>query len=405
MPSKGVSYIAARYLFSRKSHSIINVISILSAIAVAVPTAAMIILLSIYNGLDDVLRSMYGHFDPELKISSADGRLFDASSAFMDSLSDVDGVKVVSGVLDENLFVTYGDRSAVVTARGVDSLYDRLVSIDTMMIRGSYSPQLGDLDRAVIGAGIAYNLGVNIGLRRKMTLYAYDTSNKGLSFLPTSFYRSEEIQPTGVYQLDAETDSRYMIVPRRFIERLTDKAGKVSFVGVRLNEETDEKTVRKKLGDILGEGFKIENRFEQKETIYRIMAYEKIGIFFIVLMVAAISSLTLVASVVMLVADKEQQLFILGSMGATRSYMRNIFFMQGVFISLAGAAVGLILGLAFAFAQQYLGLIKIGGGTLIIDTYPVRVAPIDVIVALVAVLSLNTAIAFLTSRKVVKTKR
>lgn len=405
MPSKGVSYIAARYLFSRKSHSIINVISILSAIAVAVPTAAMIILLSIYNGLDDVLRSMYGHFDPELKISSADGRLFDASSAFMDSLSDVEGVKVVSGVLDENLFVTYGDRSAVVTARGVDSLYDRLVSIDTMMIRGSYSPQLGDLDRAVIGAGIAYNLGVNIGLRRKMTLYAYDTSNKGLSFLPTSFYRSEEIQPTGVYQLDAETDSRYMIVPRRFIERLTDKAGKVSFVGVRLNEETDEKTVRKKLGDILGEGFKIENRFEQKETIYRIMAYEKIGIFFIVLMVAAISSLTLVASVVMLVADKEQQLFILGSMGATRSYMRNIFFMQGVFISLAGAAVGLILGLAFAFAQQYLGLIKIGGGTLIIDTYPVRVAPVDVIVALVAVLSLNTAIAFLTSRKVVKTKR
>ena len=405
MPSKGVSYIAARYLFSRKSHSIINVISILSAIAVAVPTAAMIILLSIYNGLDDVLRSMYGHFDPELKISSADGRLFDASSAFMDSLSDVEGVKVVSGVLDENLFVTYGDRSAVVTARGVDSLYDRLVSIDTMMIRGSYSPQLGDLDRAVIGAGIAYNLGVNIGLRRKMTLYAYDTSNKGLSFLPTSFYRSEEIQPTGVYQLDAETDSRYMIVPRRFIERLTDKAGKVSFVGVKLNTDTDEKTVRKKLGDILGECFKIENRFEQKETIYRIMAYEKIGIFFIVLMVAAISSLTLVASVVMLVADKEEQMFILGSMGATRSYMRNIFFMQGVFISLAGAAVGLILGLAFAFAQQHLGLIKIGGGTLIIDTYPVRVATVDVIVALVAVLSLNTAIAFLTSRKVVKTKR
>ena len=153
---------------------------------------------------------------------------------------------------------------------------------------------------------------------------------------------------------------------------------------------------------MLGDRFTVRNRFEQKETIFRIMAYEKIGIFFIILMVVAISSLTLVASVVMLVADKEPQLFTLGSMGATESYMRDIFFVQGVFISSAGVAAGLVLGLALAFLQQSFGLIAIGGGTLIIDTYPVRVAAGDVVLTLLSVSSLDTAISYFTSRSVIK---
>ena len=400
MRARGVAYIAARYLFSRKSHSIVNIISILSALAVAVPTAAMIVLLSVYNGMDDVLRSMYGHFDPQLEISSSQGRYFDVSDGLLDSLRSVEGVEVVSQIVDESVFVTYGDRSAIVTMRGVDSLYDRLVPIETMMAAGDYSPALGDLDRAVVGAGISYNLGVNIALRRKIEVFTYNGSS--VSFLPVSFYHSEGIQPAGVYQLDAETDGRYMLVPLRFARRLLAREDKVTSVGLRLSGGADEQAVQRSLRAMLGDRFTVRNRFEQKETIFRIMAYEKIGIFFIILMVVAISSLTLVASVVMLVADKEPQLFTLGSMGATESYMRDIFFVQGVFISSAGVAAGLVLGLALAFLQQSFGLIAIGGGTLIIDTYPVRVAAGDVVLTLLSVSSLDTAISYFTSRSVIK---
>lgn len=403
MFARGVAYIAARYLFSRKSHSIVNIISILSALAVAVPTAAMIVLLSVYNGMDDVLRSMYGHFDPQLKISSAGSRYFDASEGLLDTLRSAEGVEVVSQIVDENVFITYGDRSAIVTMRGVDSLYDRLVPIETMMAAGEYSPSLGDLDRAVVGAGISYNLGVNIAVRRKIEVYTYDGSSASL--LPMSFYRSEGIQPVGVYQLDAETDGRYMLVPLRFARGLLARDGKVTSVGLKLNDGADEQSVKKSLRSVLGERFEVLDRFEQKETIFRIMAYEKIGIFFIILMVVAVSSLTLVASVVMLVADKEPQLFTLGSMGATVRYMRDIFFVQGVFISSAGVVVGLVLGLALAFAQQRFGLIAIGGGSLIIDTYPVRVAAGDVVLTLLSVSGLDIAISYLTSRSVIRVKR
>jgi len=403
MFARGVTYIAARYLFSRKSHSIVNIISVLSALAVAVPTAAMIVLLSVYNGMDDVLRSMYGHFDPQIKISASQGRYFDATEGLIDTLRSTDGVEVVSQIADENVFVTYGDRSAIVTMRGVDSLYDRLVPIGSMMAAGEYSPSLGDLDRAVVGAGIAYNLGVNIAVRRKIEVFTYDGS--AASLLPMSFYRSEALQPVGVYQLDAETDGRYMLVPLRFARGLLARDGKVTALGLRLADDADEQAVQKSLRAMLGDRFKIQNRFEQKETVYRIMAYEKIGIFFIILMVIAVSSLTLVASVVMLVADKEPQLFTLGSMGATVCYMRDIFFVQGVFISSAGVAAGLLLGLALAFVQQRFGLIAIGGGSLIIDTYPVRVAAGDVVLTLLSVSGLDIAISYLTSRSVIRVKR
>ncbi len=195
---RGVPYISLRYLFSRKSHSIINIISVLSALAVTVPCAAMIVLLSVYNGLDDVLRSMYGHFDPQLKISSLTGRYFSVSEGLQDSLRSVEGVEVVSPMIDENVFAAYNDRNAIVTMRGVDSSYARLVPIEQMMIAGRYSPALGDLDRAVAGAGIAYKLGINIAVRRKIELYTYNTPSR-TSFMPSSFYRKKGLQPVGIY--------------------------------------------------------------------------------------------------------------------------------------------------------------------------------------------------------------
>ncbi|MDE7133988.1 MAG: FtsX-like permease family protein [Rikenellaceae bacterium] len=401
---RGVPYISLRYLFSGKSHSIINIISVLSALAVTVPCAAMIVLLSVYNGLDDVLRSMYGHFDPQLKISSVTGRYFNVSEGLQDSLRSVEGVDVVSPMIDENVFAAYDDRNTIVTMRGVDSSYARLVPIEQMMIAGRYSPVLGDIDRAVAGAGIVYKLGVNIAMRRKIELYTYNAPTRA-SFMPSSFYRKKGLQPVGIYQLDADTDSRYLLVPLRFAGDLLGKEGKATSIGLKLDSEADERAVQERVAQLMGPHFKVQNRFEQKETIFRIMGYEKIGIFFIIFMVAAISSLTLVASVVMLVSDKEGQLQTLKSMGATDGYIRRIFFVQGVMISALGLVAGVALGLGLAFVQQRWGVIGIGGGSLIIDTYPVRIALSDVVLTVVSMALLNVAITYSTSKGVIRTIR
>lgn len=401
---RGVPYISLRYLFSGKSHSIINIISVLSALAVTVPCAAMIVLLSVYNGLDDVLRSMYGHFDPQLKISSVTGRYFNVSEGLQDSLRSVEGVEVVSTMIDENVFAAYDDRNTIVTMRGVDSSYARLVPIEQMMIAGRYSPVLGDIDRAVAGAGIVYKLGVNIAMRRKIELYTYNAPTRA-SFMPSSFYRKKGLQPVGIYQLDADTDSRYLLVPLRFAGDLLGKEGKATSIGLKLYSEADERAVQERVAQLMGPHFKVQNRFEQKETIFRIMGYEKIGIFFIIFMVAAISSLTLVASVVMLVSDKEGQLQTLKSMGATDGYIRRIFFVQGVMISALGLVAGVALGVGLAFVQQRWGVIGIGGGSLIIDTYPVRIALSDVVLTVVSMALLNVAITYSTSKGVIRTIR
>lgn len=391
--------IAARYLFSRKSHSIINIISVLSLLSVAIPAAAMVILLSVYNGLDGVLKSMYSNFDPQLKISVVKGKFFDPAP-LLKPLSATDGIEAIAEVLDENVFFRYSDRSHIGALRGVDSTYRYVVDVDSMMVSGKYEPERGDLNQAIPGMGVAYNLGVNIAMLRQIQVYAPESASD-VGFLPSSFFKRRELFPSGVFALDAETDGRYTIVPLRFARELLGKEKEVSFLAVKLKPNVSESRVKREIKSIVGPSYKVQTRFEQKESLYRIMRYEKIGIFFIVLLVAGIASLTLIGAVVMLITDKQDQLNTMRHFGATNSLLRGIFITQGVYISLGGVALGLTLGLILCYLQQYFGLISISSQSLLIDTYPIRVELTDILLILLSLVALNYIICKLTVRSVI----
>ncbi len=401
MSGRLTRFIARRYLFSRKSHSVINVISVVSAFTVAVPTAAMIILLSVYNGLDGLLKSLYKNFDSQIKVSLNEGKFFSLDSIDVQQLRRLDGVEFVSGILEENALMSYRGRQHIGTVRGVDSAYVRMIPLDSMMAGGRSRLTLGDLNFAVVGMGVAYNLGVNVNLLDPIEMFTPKSKGNNI-FIPTSFYQEKKIMPGGIFALDAETDAQYVLVPLRFAQELFGQAGKVSALGISVKEGADEKEVQEAIGQFVGKQYKVQNRYQQKESLYRIMKYEKAGIFFIILLVLVIASFTLVGALIMLVADKQKETFTLSVMGAEQSFIRKVFVTQGLYISAAGTAAGTVIGLGLSLLQQYAGLVKINSNTLLIDTYPVIVKPFDVVLVILSVMAVNYLISYLTVKAAAK---
>lgn len=393
-------FIAWRYLFSRKSHSIINIISIVTLTAIAVPTAAMIIVLSVYNGLDGVLKSLYSNFDTQIAILPAEGKFIKSDSLDLATIRAMDGVDVVSAILEDNVMLDYRGRQTVARIRGVDSSYMDMLDLDTLIIAGESRTELGDLDFAVVGMGIAYDLGINVVLYDKIDFYI--PRRGGSSFLASDFYSIKSLKPNGVFALDEETDSRYVIVPLRFAESLLSRSGEVSQLGVSVKEGYSESRVIASLKSILGSNVDVKSRYQQKEGLYKVMAAEKLGVYFIIVMILIVASFTLIGAIVMLVSDKQNSIISLVAVGAYKRFIANIFFYQGLLITFGGVLLGLCIGVTLTLMQQWFGLIKIAGDSLLIDSYPVELRGGDLFMIVFTVISINAFISYLTIKLVVK---
>lgn len=388
-----------RYLRSPKSHSIINIISIVSVVAVAVPTAAMVILLSVYNGLDDLLKSLYVNFDPQIRITSAEGRYFGADSLY-GVLNNMPQIESYSGFLEDNALADYNDRQYIATVRGVDSSYTEVVPIESMVIRGEYKTLVGDSDAAVVGAGLAYQLGINSAMRR--SLYLIAPSSSATTFIPTSFYRSLRVMPEAIFAIDAETDGKYVITSLDFAQRLFSRVGKVTAVGLKLSDGTDEALLQSELIERLGGSYIVENRYQQKQTLYTIMRYEKLAIYFIIMLVLLVASFSMIGSLIMLIEDKRDHIAMLSSVGATGRFIRDIFVTEGLLITALGIVIGLVVGLGVTLLQQYVGLVDISSATMLIDSYPVRIDIWDLLLVVVSVAVVGYTISAATVAVMVK---
>lgn len=386
---------AWRYLISRKSHSVINIVSRISSCAVAIPVAAMVVLLSVFNGFDGLVRAMYSEFDPDIAITAARGKIFDADSVSRDGLLATAGVEAVSYVLEDNALLEYRGRQSVAAVRGVDSMFSRVVRIEPLMVDGTYGLMFGDIEQAVTGRGLAYALGIHNTLYDP--IYAYTLKRNSFStLLPLDGYNRERIAPRGSFMLDAETDSKYMIVPIAFARRLFDYEGKVSHIMVRCTPGADPAKVRKALADKLGTGFKVLTRYEQKASVYRMMRYEKWGLYLITLLVLVVASFSIVGSLVMLVIEKQDDISTLRAMGADARFVRGIFTREGMAINLLGAAAGLVLGVATCLLQQELGLVKLPASTFLVESYPVELKAPDIAVAVASFVTVGYVITKIT---------
>ena len=393
-----VTLFARRYLLSRNSLSVINIISKVSIFAVGIPVAAMVILMSVFNGFDNLVKGMYTVFDPDLLVVPAEGKTFSMDEIPAEALY-AEGVEGFSFVLEESVLLQYRGRQTTARLRGVDASYDRVVPVRDVVYRGDYELRFGDMEQAVVGQGIAYDLGIRTALFDKLYVYAARRGEYS-SLLPLDGYKVDGIFPAGIFSLDAETDRTYVLTTLEFAQNLLDYPNRASAIAVNTGDARQE-TVRKRLAAELGDEFNVMTRYEQKASMYRIMKLEKLGIFFISLLVLVIASFSIVGSLVMLILDKRPDVRIMFTMGADVKFVRRIFVGEGMLISAIGTAGGLVVGLLFSLVQQYFKLIKIGAPTFVVDAYPVLVRPLDIVAIAFASMIVTWVINELTVRRMI----
>lgn len=391
------SLFARRYLSSRNSLSVINIISRVSIFAVGVPVAAMVILLSVFNGFDGLVKSMYGVFDPELIVVPAEGKVFDME-ALDEAVFAEAGVAAYSFLLEESVLLEYRGRQKAARLRGVDNRYAEVVPVRETIAYGDYELRFGDMEQAVVGQGLAYDLGVKTALYDPLNVYTVRRGEYS-SLLPIDGYRTEGLFPAGIFRLDAETDGTYLLSTLGFAQGLLDYPGQASAVAVRTDGRPE--SVRRKLAEGLGDEFRVMTRYEQKASMYRIMKLEKLGIFFISLLVLVIASFSIIGSLVMLIIDKRPDIRTLFTMGADVGFVRRIFVEEGMLIGGLGTAGGLVVGLLFALVQQHFGVIRIGAASFLVDAYPVVVQFWDIVAIAAAAMGVTWIINRVTVSRMI----
>lgn len=379
-------YIARRYLFARKSRNAINVISAVSVAGVTVGTMALIIVLSVFNGLETLVQSIFNTFDPHLKITAAEGKTFQADPAKLALLAKVEGVSCYSLALEENALLKYGERQYIATIKGVDENYACVTGIDSTLWDGEFLLK-SDKERpfAVPGIGIARYLGLNINFITPLNIYVpRRTGSANLN--PENAFVRKFIFPSGIFQVEQEYDSKYVYVPIDFARDLLEYDTEVSSIEIKFNDLADEVNVQKDISKIFGNGFIVQNRYEQQEIFYKVMRSERLAIFFILTFILIIASFNIIGSLTMLIIEKERDIEILKSLGANNDLIRKIFIFEGWMISIIGAFAGVLLGFLICFLQKEYGLIKLQSDSLIIDSYPVVMKINDFIIVPATVL-------------------
>ena len=390
-------FIAGRYLFAKKSHNVINIISAISAIGMAVGTAALIIILSVYNGFDSLIRSMMSNVEPDLLITPATGKTFIPDDSTFDWIYGQPSVKNMCCVLEEQVFISYDGKQSLARAKGVDWVYEEESPLKDHMSDGEFKLHRGDVPLAAVGAGLAYELGISPRFLAPIEIY-FPTRTGRISLAnPAASIESVRVYPSGLFSVNNDVDAELLIVPIEKMQELLEYENEVSAVELRLTEDSpkDElKRLQKEIGARLGPGFRVKDRFQQNESLYKMMKYEKAAIFMILIFVIIIIAFNIFGSLTMLIIEKEEDIRTLRSMGAPDSLIRKIFVLEGWFISLAGLAGGLVIGVGFAALQQAFGIIKMPGH-FVVQAYPIILSWSDILLTAVGVAVIGYLIALL----------
>jgi len=392
---KTAFYIARRYLISKKSVNVINIISGVSVAGVTVGTFALIVILSVFNGLDTTIKSLFSSFDPDIKISAAKGKSFDLNEGNFEAIKNLTGIASVTPVVEEDALLRYADRQYFATIKGVPANYSETSGLDTTCITsGRFMLESGRVPFAVVGQGVAYYLSVGLNFTDPVHIYTLKKGTSGRPSLANAFNHST-IYASGIFQNQQEIDSKYVLVPFGFAQELFQMGNRVSAVEIGLKPNISEDRAKAEIIGLLGEKFVVKTQFEQHELFYKVMRSEKWAIFIILGFVLVIASFNILGSLSMLIIDKKADIAILQSMGANQKLVRTIFLFEGWMISLAGAVFGLILGILICWIQIEFGLLKIPGneGSFIFSSYPVEIRVTD----LLSIFLLVTGIGFLAA--------
>ena len=399
-------YIARRYLVAKKSLGVIHAISVLSAIGMAVGTAALILILSVYNGFDHIIKESLSDLAPDVLVTPVSGKYFVPSGPAFDALLDDSRVAQVCSVLEEEVFVSYGGRQQLARAKGVDAVYEEESQLASHVVEGEFSLHDGDLPQAVVGASLAREMGIRSHFVEPLVLY-YPRRGARISLLgPTASLGSVKMQPAALVSVNATVDGDLLVVPLEEMRSLLGLTDEVSGVELRLagassgqavSSRTNRKFLRE-LQELLGPSYRVQDRVQQQPSLYKMMRYEKLAIYLILLFVVIIIASNIFGSLSMLSIAKRDDMATLRAMGADDRLVRRIFIWEGWLVSLCGLLVGLVTGVALALVQQHFGIIKMPGG-FFLQAYPVVLQPSDVVWTVLGVGAVGFLISLLASPK------
>lgn len=401
-------YIAKRYLFSKKSHNAINIISGISVCGVALATLALVCTLSVFNGFQDIVASYFTAFDPQIKITASSGKIFDGQDKRLDFLRSIPQIAVLTETLEDNAMVQYKDRQTMAIIKGVQDNFEQLTEIDSILYgKGEFILHDSIVDYGVMGIELVSTLGTGVQFVDPLQIYAPKRNEKvNMANPAASFTQDYLFSPGVVFAVNQEKyDRAYILTSLDFARRLFDYQTEVSAIELKLKPDANTNSIKKTIQSKLGKDFIVQDRYEQQADVFRIMEIEKLISYIFLTFILLIACFNVIGSLSMLIIDKKENVQTLRNLGADDKLISRIFLFEGRMITLMGAVIGIVLGVALCFAQQEFGFISLGNtaGTFVVDAYPVRVhfwdvALIFATVIIVGFLSVWYPVRYLSKR-------
>ncbi len=397
-------FIAKRYLLAKKSHNLINIITIVSVIGVAVGAFALIVTLSALNGFEKVIMQMVNAVSPDLLIEPVQGKTFESNALQFEQLMAQKGVASAVEVLEEDALFRYEDHQHIGRLKGVGRQYQELSMVDDIIYDGEFILEKDLFQFAVLGAGVAWYLDVNIhNSSTELQVFAPRAGAGQLISLDQGF-NSRSIRPVGVFTSQQEYDARYVYAPLSWVQDILGQENRISSVEVFLEKNASVKSIKQQLSKLYGPEFSIKNRMEQQQSLYKIIRSEKWAVFIILTFILIMATFNVIGSLTILIVDKQKDRGILKSFGASDSLISRIFLSEGLLIAVAGGLSGLFAGIIIVGLQQQFGLLKLSGqsGAFVIDAYPVHLLFSDILAVFAIVLLIGGLSSLFTVRQAMK---
>lgn len=376
---KSILFIARRYYFSGKNLLLINVISILSILVVAVITIALVIIMSVFNGMENVIRSLYNSFDPEIKISPQKGKTFLMTDSLHRLIQKTDGVFIITEVIEDNAVLSYKNETDVIKIKGLSENFELQHRMDSFMVAGDMKMNRQGHDLAIIGRGVQYKLSVPVNNQFAPVQIFYPDKDKIKRPGAFDAFKIKGIQVGGVFAIEKHYDDNYIFVPLSFTQELMNYDKERTSLEIKIAEGFSIDDVRDRLKEKLGNTFSVLNSDEQHKVLLRAIKVEKFVVNVMLSFILAISSVGIFFCLTMLTLNKRKDIAVLKALGATKNFIRNLFMVEGMLIALTGAIIGMSLGVTVCYMQQHYGFIHIGTETSVIEEYPIEVRTADLI--------------------------
>lgn len=390
--------IARRYLYGKKSTSSINLITGISIFGISIGTAALILILSVFNGLEGLLSGLFNAFNPDFRVTPIEGKFFQPEENVFEELINLPGILAVSKTIEEVALLEYKDSKEIGLIKGVDENYIEVTGLDSLVLKGRYSLKNNQINYAIVGLGLRNKLGLN--LEERITPVTVYMPKKSKSIVVSKDFKSKDVYPSGIFSVKSETDYQYMITNLDFVTGLLNQKDKVSALEIKYDTDSGlrKSEVKTKISQLMGEKFTVKNRYEQDEAYLKVMAIEKWFTFLITGLTMVLIAFNLIGALWMIVLEKEKDIAVLKSMGYSNSSIKSLFLILGFLITIVGIVLGFIISLIAYYLQKEYGLIGFSDGFMI-DAYPIKLKVSDFILSTCTVLFIGLLASILPSLK------